>query len=356
MRRIYLDNAASTPLDKRVLKAMKPYLTKAYGNPSSVHKEGREARIAIEKARKTIARILNCSPEEIFFTSGASEGNSWVSKNFKYHCTDNSHDSMMLANNDNKDGLLSYPLLVSETGEISYLANNFGRCHIDLTQAIGKLDVNLYDYKTDTSNGTSSITLYNDLLGLGKCATASFSGHKFGAPKGVGVLFIRKQYQKDFVPLIYGHQENGLRGGTENVTGIVGMAEALKIAIKELPKNCQHIREMQDYIMTHVNYPAKIKIDNIRVEGHNGIINITFNHLDAQTAVQIFDREGIAVSAGSACNSGTDEPSRALMASGYEEEEAKRTIRVSLGKQNTMREVKKFIKILRKVIDNYDKE
>ena len=83
MRRIYLDNAASAPLDKRVLKAMKPYLTKVYGNPSSVHKEGREARMAIEKARETIARILNCSPEEIFFTSGASEGNSWVSKNFK---------------------------------------------------------------------------------------------------------------------------------------------------------------------------------------------------------------------------------------------------------------------------------
>ena len=169
---------------------------------------------------------------------------------------------MILANNGNEDGLLSYPLLVSETGEMSYLANNFGQCHIDLTQAIGKLDVNLYNYKTDASNGTSSITLYNDLLGLGNCATASFSGHKFGAPKGVGVLFIRKQYQKDFVPLIYGHQENGLRGGTENVAGIVGMAEALKIAIKELPKNCQHIREMQDYIMIHVNYPSKIKNDN----------------------------------------------------------------------------------------------
>ena len=353
---MYLDNAASTPLDRRVLKAMKPYLTKVYGNPSSVHKEGREARMAIEKARKTIAEILNCSPEEIFFTSGASEGNSWVSKNFKYYCTDNSHDSMMLANNDNKDGLLSYPLLVSETGEMNYLVNNFGQCHIDLTQAIGKLDVNLYDYKTDAS------------IGLGKCATASFSGHKFGAPKGVGVLFIRKQYQKKFVPLIYGHQENGLRGGTENVAGIVGMAEALRIATKELHKNRQHIREMQDYIMTHANCPAKIRADNIpisrnwagfhyiRVEGHNGIINITFNHLDAQTAVQIFDREGVAISAGSACNSGTDKPSRVLMASGYEEEEAKRTIRVSLGKQNTMREVKKFVKILRKVIDNYDKE
>ena len=125
---------------------------------------------------------------------------------------------------------------------------------------------------------------------------------------------------------------------------------------------------MQDYIITEGKYTEKIKPDSIpifwngagfchvRVEGHNGIINITFNHLDAQTAVQIFDREGVAISAGSACNSGTDKPSRALMASGYEEEEAKRTIRVSLGKQNTMREVKRFIKILRKVIDNYDKE
>ena len=152
------------------------------------------------------------------------------------------------------------------------------------------------------------------------------------------------------------------------MAGIVGIAEALRIAIEELPKNRQHIREMQDYIMTHVNYSAKIKTDNIstswnwadfqyvRVEGHNGIINITFNHLDAQTAVQIFDREGVAISAGSACNSGTDKPSRALMASGYKEEEAKRTIRVQLGKQNTMHEIKKFIKILRKVIDNYDKE
>ena len=152
------------------------------------------------------------------------------------------------------------------------------------------------------------------------------------------------------------------------MAGIVGMAEALKIAIKELSTNRQHIREMQNYIIMHANYPAKIKADNVpifwnwagfryvRVEGHNGIINITFNYLDAQTAVQIFDREGVAVSAGSACNSGTDEPSRALMALGYEEEEAKRTIRVSLGKQNTMREAKRFIKILRKVIDNYDKE
>lgn len=363
MKRIYLDNAASTPVDGRVLRAMKPFLKGKYGNPSSVHKEGREARNAIEKARKDIAEALHCHPEEIFFTSGASEGNSWVSKNFKYYCTDNSHDSMMLANNDNKDGLLSYPLLASETGEMSYLANNFGQCHVDLTQAIGKTDIHLYSYESKPP----AITFYNNTLGLDKCATASFSAHKFGGSKGIGVLFIRKQYQKDFVPLIYGHQENGLRGGTENVAGIVGMAEALRIATKELPKNCQHIREMQDYIIMHANHPAKIKTDNIpifwnwagfryvRVEGHNGIINITFNHLDAQTAVQIFDREGVAISAGSACNSGTDEPSRALMASGYEEEEAKRTIRVSLGKQNTMREVKRFIKILRKIIDKYDK-
>ena len=151
------------------------------------------------------------------------------------------------------------------------------------------------------------------------------------------------------------------------MAGIVGMAEALRIAIKELPKNRQHIREMQDYIMIYANYPAKIKTDNVpifwnwagfryvRVEGHNGIINITFNHLDAQTAVQIFDREGIAISAGSACNSGSDKPSKTLLASGYTSEEAMRTIRVSIGKQNTLHEIKKFVKILRKIIDKYDK-
>ena len=114
MRRIYLDNAASTPIDRRVLKAMKPFLKNEYGNPSSVHKEGREARNAIEKARKDIAEALHCHSEEIFFTSGASESNSWVSKNVDYYCDDTSHDSILLANlTSSVFDVYSYPLIDS---------------------------------------------------------------------------------------------------------------------------------------------------------------------------------------------------------------------------------------------------
>lgn len=365
MRRIYLDNAASTPLDKRVLKAMKPYLTKVYGNPSSVHKEGREARNAIEKARNDIAEALHCHPEEIFFTSGASESNSWVSKNVDYYCDDTSHDSILLANlTSSVFDAYSYPLIDSETGQLHYPLEGYNDCHVDLTQAIGKIDIYLYSYESKSP----VITFYNNTLCLDKCATASFSAHKFGGPKGVGVLFIRKNKQYMFTPLIYGHQESGLRGGTENVVGIVGMAEALKIATRDIDKNKHHIRVLQDYILIHANYPNKIKgsegiplfwnwrcFSDVGVRGENGIVNITFKNLDAQTAVQIFDREGVAVSAGSACNSGSDEPSKTLLANGYTPEDAMKTIRISIGKQNTLHEIKKFVKILRKIIDKYDK-
>lgn len=348
MKRIYLDNAASTPIDKRVLRAMRPFLKGKYGNPSSVHKEGREAHNAIEKARKDIAEALHCYPEEIFFTSGASESNSWVSKNIDYYCDDVSHDSMLLANpTSNVFDVYSYPLIDSETGQLHYSLKGYNDYHVDLTQAIGKVDIYLYGYESKSS----SITLYSDTLNLDKCATASFSAHKFGGPKGVGVLFIRKDKQDMFMPLIYGHQENGLRGGTENVASIVGMAEALKITVKNIDKNKHHIRVLQDYIKIYANYP----FSDVGVRGENGIVNITFKNLDAQTAVQIFDREGIAISAGSACNSGSDKPSKTLLANGYTPEEAMRTIRISIGKQNTLHEIKRFVKILRKIIDKYDK-
>ena len=153
-----------------------------------------------------------------------------------------------------------------------------------------------------------------------------------------------------------------------NVAGIVGMAEALKIAPRDIDTNRHHIRVLQDYILIHTNHPNKIKssegiplfwnwrcFSDVGVRGENCIVNITFKNLDAQTAVQIFDREGVAVSAGSACNSGSDEPSKTLLANGYTPEDAMKTIRISIGKQNTLHEIKRFVKILRKIIDKYDK-
>lgn len=336
MKRIYLDNAATTPIDRRVLKAMRLFLTSQYGNPSSVHKEGKIARMAIENARKTIAYYLNCQPNEIFFTSGASESNSMVSKSLGYKCDETSHDSMLMANNQQSKFItaVSLPLFNSETG---LKCNNElcegGLCHLDLTQAIGKVDI-----KLDKEHPV-----------VKDCITASFSGHKIGAPKGVGVLFIRTECQAMFQPLIYGHQENGMRGGTENVAGIVGLAKAVELAYQELYKNTKKISSLRQYLVEHISDTGLV------VGGDNGIVNITFNNLNAQTAVQIFDKEGVAISAGSACNSGSDEPSRTLMYYGKTPEEALKTIRVSIGKQNTLHEIKRFVKILKKVIDKYDK-
>jgi len=340
VKRIYLDNAATTPIDRRVLKVMKPFLMSQYGNPSSIYKEGKIARMAIEKARNKIAYYLNCLPEEVFFTSGASESNSMVYKTFSYKCDDSSHDSILLAyNNKPKKGYITMPLINSETGCESHLKwDKEDIIHLDLTQAIGKINIKL--------NAINENGLLDNHL-VSSCVTASFSGHKIGAPKGIGILFIRKQYQSLFKPLIYGHQESGLRGGTENVAGIVGLAKAVELAYNELDVNQIKISKLRSYLINHINNVSS---------GEGNIINITFNHLNAQTAVQIFDQMGVAISAGSACNSGSDKPSKALLYYGKTPEEALKTIRVSLGKQNTLHEIKRFVKIFKKIVDKYDRE
>ena len=332
MRRIYFDNAATTPIEKSVWKCMKPFFVSIYGNPSSAHNEGRRAHFYVESSRNNIAELLKCKPEEIFFTSGASESNSWISKNLCYWCDPWSHDSMKMANkkNDAKVKAHSFPLVDSEMGQKTKFSDKDFFVHLDLTQAIGKVDIDLS----------------NSLIG-----SASFSAHKFGGPKGVGVLYINSLLQKRIEPLIYGHQERGLRGGTENVPGIVGMAEALRLAIENKDKNIAKIKKVRDAILSGISRNNKIE-----VYSSSNIINIKFKHLKAYSAVQIFNQYGIDISAGSACNSGSDEPSESLTSRGFTEDEALRTIRISLSHHNTVREAKKFCKILNRIIDTYDKE
>ena len=327
MGRIYFDNAASKPMYKGVYRAMKPYLLKYYGNPSSVHKEGFRLRMAMENAREKIANILGCNAGEIFFTSGASEANSWVSMACGCLYDDSSHDSIKMANNGITGSVYSVPLLNSETGRPSYYVGSDTPFHFDLTQAIGRIKICLHN--TD-------------------CMSASLSAHKFGGPKGVGLLYIKEEYQDRFKPLIYGHQEGGLRGGTENVAGIIGMAKALELVYKNWQKSKNRIIKCRTKIE---NFLSKNKI---RYSSAENIINITFKELNAQTAVRLFDKNKIAISAGSACNSGNDEPSTALLYYGYSRDEALRTIRVSLGSQNTIKEARRFNRVLRKIIDNYD--
>jgi len=326
-RRVYLDNAASTPMSRAVYRAMRPYLTRHYGNPSSIHKEGFRARMAIEGARDKIAKLLGCNVDEIFFTSGASEANSWVSAMCGCLYDDSSHDSIKLANDGQNGSLYSVPMANSETGRPSYYIDSSLPCHLDLTQSVGKKKFCLHTTE---------------------CVSASLSAHKFGGPKGVGLLYIREDYQDHFKPLIYGHQEGGLRGGTENVAGIVGMAKALELAYKHWQRNKQKKLNCRNKIERF------LEKKHIKYSSSENIINITFKNLNAQTAVRLFDKDGVAISAGSACNSGSDEPSKALLYYGYSEADALKTIRVSLGVQNTKRDIRRFLRILEKIIDKCD--
>lgn len=341
MKRIYFNNAATTPLNKHVLKAIWPYLTNKYGNPSGLDKDSRMADYAIEKAREQVANALGCNSSEIFFTSGASESNSWIAKCSRYKLISSydSHSSLdkykgniyleMVKSdvyNDERPTLFSYPLIDSETGSLNSLAFNIPT-HLDLTQALGKVNINLHS--------------------MSEVKFASASAHKIGGLKGCGFLYIKEEEQQYMNSLIDGHQENGLRGGTQNVVGIVSLGKAIEIATKDISEKEKKNHELRKIIIDGLKYKTKYNVSS-------NIINITFKHLNAQTAVVIFDKYGVSISAGSACNFNVDEPSPVLLSEGYTEEEALNTIRISLGVQNTKREARKFVKVCQNIIDKYD--
>lgn len=334
-------NAFEMP-NKHVFKALKQLYKKGYSNPSAIYKDGIETSELVEKCRSEIARILNCDADEIFFTSGASESNSWVAMNYKLEVDKRSHNSLLKASEQYRhnalslegNDIISFPLVVSETGKNllieDYKIYKTYKYFIDITQAIGKIEIDLH-------NNPSIIF-------------ASASAQKIGGLSGCGILYIRKKYQKSIRPLICGSQEKGLRGGTLNVPAIVCFTEALKEAYNKdyvINSKMVEIKNLIANTLISKNY-----IDNFKT--YNNVINITFKKLLASTAVQLFNNYGINVSAGSACNSGDEKPSQAYLGSGYTEDEAMRTIRVSIGHSNTIRETKKFCKILKEIIDNYD--
>lgn len=347
-------NATEKP-DKHVLRTMWRLYRRGYANPNAAYKDARMTAELIETAREKVATALGCDPDEIFFTSGASESNGWVQANFILDVDDRSHHSIQrMGDLYTPRQLKAIPLVVSETGEWlinEVRANPKQEYFLDMTQGIGKMKINLH--------------------GMPNVAYASASGHKFGGILGCGILYIRHGKQSKIKPLIVGSQEKGLRGGTQNVPAIVCFGEAIEKATRDIDKNQRKIREITNYIYTQIKTGGMAPIDGApmflydlvecslpvgvrQAEPYTNVINITFNHLLATTAVQIFDRYGINISAGSACNSGEEKPSEAYLASGYSEEQALKTVRISVGSNNTMREARKFIKVLKKVIDNYD--
>jgi cysteine desulfurase len=360
MRRVYLDNNATTPVLPEVLDAMRPFFSERFGNASSIHRHGQESRAAVERARDSVAGLLGCQASEIVFTSGGtesdnlaiagltSEGDHVITSTVEHHAVlyvckhledigcevtyvpvdgnglidpedvrralraNTKLISIMMANNET--GVLQP---VEEIGRVAAEAEVF--FHTDAVQAAGKVSIGV--------------------RGIG-CSALSISGHKMHAPQGVGALYVRKGVR--IQPLFYGgRHERSRRAGTENVPGIVALGKAAELATQGFERgddsNISTLRDrLQQRILAQVEDAGVNGGDAPRVPNTT---NIYFDHIDGESMVIALDLKGLAVSTGAACSSGAIEPSHVLTAMGLRGDRARASIRFSVGKQNTTEDI-----------------
>ncbi|MEM2478878.1 MAG: cysteine desulfurase family protein [Candidatus Pacearchaeota archaeon] len=380
MKRVYLDYAATTPLNKEVLKAMQPYFANKFGNPSSLHDFGQEAKQVIDGARDKIARLLNANSQEIIFTSSGTEANNLAIKGFalanrqkgkhilistiEHKAVINpakwlreqgfdvefvSVDSEGIVKLDElerkirKDTILVSVMTVNnEIGtiqpiaEIAKICNAKGICfHTDAVQALGKMEVDVK--KLD--------------IGM-----LSASGHKIYGPKGAAFLYKRADIK--LVPLLHGGgQENGLRSSTENVPGIIGIAKALELCLKNLDKEAKRQAKLRDKIIDEVlDYDfIKVRLNGSREKRIFNNANFSFYGIEGEALVLMLNERGIATSTGSACSEKTLEPSHVLLALGLKPQEAHGSLRITLGMPTTQADVNYFLSVLPEAIKKLQK-
>ena len=372
---IYADNAATTKLSKTALEAMLPYLTEHYGNPSSLHSIGQDAAEALQKARETVAECLGCQPREVYFTSGGSEADNQaiisaaaigerkgkkhiISTAFEHHAV--LHTLKKLE----KRGFEIELLPVGELGNITaqqvadairpdtclvttmFANNEIGSIlpikeigavcrergvllHTDAVQAVGHVPVNVKEQNIDM---------------------LSLSAHKFHGPKGIGVL-----YAKGGIPLTNiiegGAQERGKRAGTENIPAIVGMAAALKAAVDHLPENAEKMTALRDKLIDGL---SKIPHSALNGDPKNrlpGNVNFCFEGIEGESLLLLLDAKGICASSGSACTSGSLDPSHVLLAIGRPHEVAHGSLRLSLCEENTEEEIDQILAAVPEIVE-----
>lgn len=381
--RIYFDNAATTPADPQVVEAMLPYFSEKFGNPSSVHSFGQEAEAALEESRDKVANALGCEPKEIIFTSGATESNnlailgiaqSFKSKKPHIITTKIEHPSVLETFQElKKQGVQVDFLNVDKKGifkmaELKKLIKKntvlisiiFANNEIGTVQPIKQMSeliekerkarkgkgMPIY-FHTDAAQAFNYIPCNVDYLG---CDLLTLSAQKVFGPKGVGVLYVRENTK--ISPISYGgHQEAGLRPGTINVPLIVGFAKAVEIADKDRVANVKKVKNLRDKIWEGLQ---KIKDVQLNGDPENRIpnnLNVSFKNAEGESILMMLDMEGIAVSTGSACSSGSLEPSHVLTAMGIKPEWSHGSLRISLGKFNTEIEANQFLNVLPKIIE-----
>ena len=371
---IYFDNAATTKLDDEVLKEMMPYLTNMYGNASAIYELGRESRKAIEDAREKVAKVLNCEVGEVYFTSCGSESDNTAikeiaranKKNGNHIITSKIEHPAVIETCEQlkKEGFEITYIGVDEKGivdleeikraikpttiliSIMFANNEIGTVepikeigkiakeheivfHTDAVQAVGNVRIDVEDMNIDS---------------------LSLSGHKFYGPKGVWVLYVKRGIE--FHSFINGgHQERNKRAGTENVAGIVGIGKAIELAYQNLDEHNKKITELRDYFVNQITAKIpKVKINGDMINRLPGNANISFEGVDAEGLLLNLDLKKICASSGSACSAGSLEPSRVLLAIGLEKEIAKSSLRVTIGKYNTKKEVDYLIESLEEIV------
>ena len=370
---IYLDHGATTAVDERVLNKMIPYFNISYGNPSSMYGIGRQNKMVIERARQEVAKVINCNPKEIYFTSCGSESDNLALKGIMYankekgkHIITSKVEHPAIMNtcatlkrqgfditylNVDKEGFVKLDELRNairnDTVLISIMFANNEIGTIQNIMEISKVaKENNIIFHTDAVQAVGNIKIDVQKLGVD---SLSMSAHKFYGPKGVGALYLRKDMNIERIQ-DGGHQEKGIRSGTENVAGIVGLAEALKIAYKELDENNKKILENRNYFIEKIKENFKETTINGNLEHRlPGNINVTFKGKDSLEILLKLDEYGICASSGSACSTGEDKPSHVLTAIGLSPEEAFSTIRFSLGKENIKEDIDYTISILSKI-------
>ncbi len=370
MNRIYLDNAATTPVSPQVLEKMLPYFTQHFGNASSIYDTGRDARRAVDAARRQAAAAINAKPQEIYFTAGGSESDNWAIKGAAFARRKKGNHIITTAV-EHHAVLHTCQWLEEQGFEVTYLpVDEFGRVsaeqveaaitdktvlvsvmaanneigtlmpiaqiarvakehgvlmHTDAVQAMGAIPVDVEDWGVDM---------------------LSLSGHKFHGPKGVGVLYIRTGVKLD--SLVHGGaQERGRRAGTENLPGIVGIGEAMEIAAKNQPENAKRQAALRDRLISRLLG----EIPDVRLNGHPterlpGNVNISVRYIEGEALLLRLDLVGIAASSGSACTSGSLDPSHVLLAIGLPHEIAHGSLRFSLSDSTTKQEVDAVAEVL----------
>lgn len=374
-RVIYADNAATTRVSKRVLDAMMPYFTENYGNASSIYSIGRNAKKALEDARERIAKVLGAEPSEIYFTSGGSESDNWairgtaerlgakgkkhiVTSAFEHHAV--LHVCEYLEKNGyevtyvpvNANGIINPEDVrkairpdtalvtimyanneigtIQPIGEIAKICHEAGVIfHTDAVQAIGNVPINVKEQDIDM---------------------LSLSGHKIHAQKGIGVLYVKKGI---LIPnLIFGGgQERGKRAGTENIPAIVGLAEAMEAAVENIPAKVEKVSKMRDRLIDGILKIPRTRLNGDREKRLCGNVNVSIEGIEGESLLLMLDMKGICASSGSACTSGSLDPSHVLLALGLKHEVAHGSLRLSISEENTDEEIDYILEVIPQIVE-----